>query len=633
MPFWQNNIVPDPMSPQYNTWITIPYHRNIGGTQNHSLPTTVCEPSWYYNFNVQDVLRKSHWDMIVDYDIYMVDSAHTGYWDNYRKLQQPPNIWYVDKPDVNGFGFFDSPGVWYNETVQEVVEKQTLTMSNYEIDFVIYDWFWSYIGPDHCTGEQLWGPYWEGTQKHWLNPNFNNNGLDMAIYWAGNYANLVEPDVLGVGGNPDEAEGLFGSGNGLNKLIDRVGEYMLSVDANSTMRYKLKEGKNVFYLDWGGLTGLLDLPSVQNHSFFSGQNGLIPRATHLLNYIEARLLNITGRNTYFVALVSERGPTDTETFGTTWRYNQMVSYPIQAGFDAISTYNYKVYNFQDVYDWDSDNPGPIWQWNIKDDYDYGTMLSVYSRFYNYYKNNMPSAIEYQVPVTEGWNRAPLNMREAGGGDTVLQYPQNPDTWNLSHLKEKSYQGLKDNEFKKDIWDNAASTPSLYNTALTNAKTFIDQNQSLTDKTVLLCCWNEHGEGTTIEPSYAWGYDYLQKIVDVFNPIVEVEDPEPPGPPLKASDSYFGEEADNIPTELMINQNFPNPFRESTSITYGVPTEGKVEVQIFDTNNRLVMVLVNEIKNAGMHTVEWDASTNKSGIYIGQIIHNGIQKTIKMVLTK
>lgn len=624
MPFWQNNIGPDPFNPTGN-WIPYPYFPQASGA-NQTLTiggNTV---------DIQQTILQSNWAMIGNYDTYLVNNGFSGNWDHYSQLSIPKPIWYTDNPDYSGYGFNDSPSYWYNENAPQITSKQAQLMKSYDIDFVIYNWYWNYCecGDPSYLSNPLdpgrWRTYWDAGTRNWLDPSFQDHGLDMAILWSQEFTKLVAPDQNAdgsfTGGNPDGADGFFGAGLGLDKMLTEMAKYM-----NMTGdKYKVKNGKNVLYILWQQLYDLMNAPGVSSHSFFTGHNtNTITRMSHFLNQVNSSLYSKTSKNTYFVAVVSEPYDENDNYDHSGARKKWMIDDPIDGGFDAITSYRYTSHEYNDLY-LDAYHT-PDWT------YDYNRMKSVYNKNYNYYLNTngarlTSSSTKYQVPVTEGWNKSSYNMETAGLNGTGSPY-----IWLESHLANKTFAGLEANRFKRHIWDNSNSTPTQYGGALSTAKAWVDSYPSRTDNTVILCCWNEHAEGTVIEPTFAWGYDYLQKIVDVFNPIVEIEDPEPPGPPLQAADSYLGREADEIPAELTIRQNFPNPFRESTSITFGVPADGKVEVQVFDTNKRLVMVLVNETKNAGMHTVEWDASTNKSGIYIGQIIHNGVQKTIKMVLTK
>jgi len=65
------------------------------------------------------------------------------------------------------------------------------------------------------------------------------------------------------------------------------------------------------------------------------------------------------------------------------------------------------------------------------------------------------------------------------------------------------------------------------------------------------------------------------------------------------------------------QNYPNPFNKTTSISYSLPKSGTVKIQIYNIKGQLVKNLLNENKQAGYHTVEWNVrekSEMSSGIY-------------------
>ncbi|HGY55724.1 MAG TPA: PKD domain-containing protein [Caldithrix abyssi] len=70
-------------------------------------------------------------------------------------------------------------------------------------------------------------------------------------------------------------------------------------------------------------------------------------------------------------------------------------------------------------------------------------------------------------------------------------------------------------------------------------------------------------------------------------------------------------------------NAPNPFNPSTTITYFVPKNVQVKIDIFNILGQKVNTLVNETKSAGVHTIRWNAddyngSKVSSGFYFYQI---------------
>ena len=70
----------------------------------------------------------------------------------------------------------------------------------------------------------------------------------------------------------------------------------------------------------------------------------------------------------------------------------------------------------------------------------------------------------------------------------------------------------------------------------------------------------------------------------------------------------------VPTEYSLAQNYPNPFNPVTSIEYSLSDAAKVKVEVYNLLGQVVDVLVNSEKEAGLHTVQWDASDMASGVY-------------------
>ncbi len=93
-----------------------------------------------------------------------------------------------------------------------------------------------------------------------------------------------------------------------------------------------------------------------------------------------------------------------------------------------------------------------------------------------------------------------------------------------------------------------------------------------------------------------------------------------------------------PREFSLGQNYPNPFNPSTNITYEVPATANVSISIYDILGRNVITLVNEQKNAGSYTVEWNGKNSSgiqvtSGIYFYQLEAGQFATTKKMVLLR
>ncbi len=89
----------------------------------------------------------------------------------------------------------------------------------------------------------------------------------------------------------------------------------------------------------------------------------------------------------------------------------------------------------------------------------------------------------------------------------------------------------------------------------------------------------------------------------------------------------------IVTEYELFQNYPNPFNPSTVIRYNLPETGLVNIKIFDVLGNEITTLLNDEKNAGSHSVEFNASNFASGVYIYKISSGSFVSIKKMMLLK
>ena len=89
----------------------------------------------------------------------------------------------------------------------------------------------------------------------------------------------------------------------------------------------------------------------------------------------------------------------------------------------------------------------------------------------------------------------------------------------------------------------------------------------------------------------------------------------------------------LPSSLTLNPAFPNPFNPVTTISYGIPTDGTVNVAIYDVNGRMIESLVNGFTNAGIYSIDWNADTQPSGMYFLKVQFGNEVKSEKIMLVK
>jgi hypothetical protein len=73
-----------------------------------------------------------------------------------------------------------------------------------------------------------------------------------------------------------------------------------------------------------------------------------------------------------------------------------------------------------------------------------------------------------------------------------------------------------------------------------------------------------------------------------------------------------------PKEFSLEQNYPNPFNPITTIKFTIPETNHVKIKVFNLLGEEIVTLINEVKEAGSHTVQFDASSFNSGIYLYKI---------------
>ncbi len=88
-----------------------------------------------------------------------------------------------------------------------------------------------------------------------------------------------------------------------------------------------------------------------------------------------------------------------------------------------------------------------------------------------------------------------------------------------------------------------------------------------------------------------------------------------------------------PHIFSLQQNYPNPFNPSTQITYQLAENSNVVLKVYNLLGKEIAVLVDEQKEAGIHKVNFDASSLPSGVYLYKIETAGLIKTKKMMLLK
>ena len=90
-----------------------------------------------------------------------------------------------------------------------------------------------------------------------------------------------------------------------------------------------------------------------------------------------------------------------------------------------------------------------------------------------------------------------------------------------------------------------------------------------------------------------------------------------------------------PTEFTLDQNYPNPFNPATTISYGVPGPGllNVKLAVYDLLGREVAVLVDGEQLPGSYSVRFNARGLSSGTYVYRVRVGEHVASRKMILAR
>jgi uncharacterized protein (TIGR03790 family) len=149
-----------------------------------------------------------------------------------------------------------------------------------------------------------------------------------------------------------------------------------------------------------------------------------------------------------------------------------------------------------------------------------------------------------------------------------------------------------------------------------------------------------GHGTTLVPQeYSWMHQnvsvgmhhYRLRQIDLDGTVHYTEQI------TITIDVLAGVDEQTLPNTLTLAQNYPNPFNPSTTISYENPRDGHVALKVFNELGVEIGTLVNEMQQAGKHTVTFSTSGPlaqlASGTYFYRMETDDQAITKKMILLR
>lgn len=95
----------------------------------------------------------------------------------------------------------------------------------------------------------------------------------------------------------------------------------------------------------------------------------------------------------------------------------------------------------------------------------------------------------------------------------------------------------------------------------------------------------------------------------------------------------GNQTTVIPDKFELSQNYPNPFNPMTKINFALPKQGLVTLKIYDVLGREIKTLVNEVKQAGSYSVDFNGAEFSSGVYFYKLTSGDFVDIKRMILVK
>ena len=91
---------------------------------------------------------------------------------------------------------------------------------------------------------------------------------------------------------------------------------------------------------------------------------------------------------------------------------------------------------------------------------------------------------------------------------------------------------------------------------------------------------------------------------------------------------------DVPKEYALAQNYPNPFNPKTVIRYQLPVQTRVTLRVYNVIGEIISTLVgDDVQEPGYKEVEWDATSQPSGVYFYKLAAGNFVRVKKLLLLR
>jgi hypothetical protein len=251
-----------------------------------------------------------------------------------------------------------------------------------------------------------------------------------------------------------------------------------------------------------------------------------------------------------------------------------------------------------------------------------------------------------------YNRINYSYNDNGDISYELVEKFDNNTWKNMRLHTYTYDN--DNNLIEYLWQLWLSNSSIWGNAELQTYSY-DENGNLISESFKVWegIWNSHF--TKLYTYYTSGslknFSYIDELgrgpvngfVSIFNNLMEFKYT------CEELTAYYSpltdiNDSENLIDEYSLSQNYPNPFNPTTTISYTLPFESSVTIEIFDVTGSLIQKFVSSNKQAGHHNFIWNGKNSSnidaaSGVYIYRFIATSLEskevfsKSDKMMMVR
>jgi hypothetical protein len=153
--------------------------------------------------------------------------------------------------------------------------------------------------------------------------------------------------------------------------------------------------------------------------------------------------------------------------------------------------------------------------------------------------------------------------------------------------------------------------------------------------VMLAGFNANGDPIVHDPARSDGYSHVYNKSDLSHSWYDkggVGYTFFPAEIHTASVEQFPEK-EPLAQGFQLYQNYPNPFNPTTKIQFTIVNRQLTIIKVYDVLGSEVAILVNEVKEPGTYTVQFDGSNLTSGVYFYRLTAGDNVATKRFVLLK